>query len=290
MSRILVVSVALGAVLSTGCAASNGDDAGAPEDRLLDDAELIQERVLAEFDVGGEHHTFLQWGSGSDAMLAHRVQGAADAISPMVSLLDQEGARLTTLEVFRALAPEGLEPPPELQERHVREAQALGRDDSVLEVTIDKAQHVVSTGALNPPAGMVACDSSLFFPPQTFWTSQVITSGSGNSFLCATGTDATVGTQSGIPDTNSCPFSTQAPMMVGVCTTSSSSARPVAFFGFPDNWQFTPAVPLNPNQYVIWNTVADLDNHRMAAFVTSSSNFQYGLRAGVRDIRFPPFP
>jgi hypothetical protein len=72
---------------------------------------------------------------------------------------------LTSLEMFRAIAPER-EPPAALVEAHAAEVQRLGRaDDAVLEAAIDLERPIEKS--------VSSCESFIFAPPPSgSWTRQ----------------------------------------------------------------------------------------------------------------------
>ena len=276
--RMLLGFVALGAMSSVGCGSAESaadEQMTAQAGSLTEPAELVQERVLAEFDARGEHHVWLLWGDDADGVVTHRMQGPADRANSLSLLLEAAGEPLTTLETFLALAPAGLRPPAELVERQALETQALGRSEEVLTISVDKA--------LTPPPGKQPCDPSLFYVVPSnpiLWDSRINTGGVGNSFLCTSATNSsTLGTQLGEPSVNSCPFSSGHSMMVGACANSSAIVA-YAGFGGATTWSKTADVNIPFNQYMVWTLTLDLTPHRLAA-VGKSPGASYGLRAGT---------
>jgi len=70
--RMLLGFVALGAMSSVGCGSAESaadEQMTAQAGSLTVPAELVQERVLAEFDARGEHHVWLLWGDDADGSL-----------------------------------------------------------------------------------------------------------------------------------------------------------------------------------------------------------------------------
>lgn len=98
----------------------------------------VQDTILAEVDVGYgtvRFHEFTAPG-GNKTLAIQELAPATLAKTPMDAL--QESGGLTSLEVFKAVAPER-EPPQALVDSHAQEALAMGREDTrVLQARFDK--------------------------------------------------------------------------------------------------------------------------------------------------------
>lgn len=265
--RLLVGLVGLTGI---GC----GADGSASDDLTLATEEVPEqaERVLAELSYGSERHEFLLLGEGPDAMVSHRIVGSAGGGSALPALASAE-LPPTLLETFLALAPAGLEAPPELVARHAQQARALGRTEDVLVPLIDKQ--------LTPPAGVNGCDRSLFFDVVSSaalrgWTTEIITGGLSDSYHCAGGPSGTV---LGLPSASSCTFLSQQLMLVGVCAIEGQVLARVGF-GNRDVWSVSRGTLLDPNEYIVQILADDITPHRMAA-IGESDQASYGLRVGV---------
>ena len=137
--RQSVLSLLCGVAFALGCGASADPAEFGDESSALESGDVAaDETLLAEFDVAGEHHAFLRLGNGPDATVAHRVRRWADRVSPFSSLQERAGQPLTALEIFLAVAPEGMTPPEELFERHEEQALAWGRGTEILTFTHER--------------------------------------------------------------------------------------------------------------------------------------------------------
>lgn len=132
-NRRSVLSLVCGAALAFGCGSSMDSAEFVEESNTLAlESVAAHETLLASFDSAGEHHAFVRLGKADDAEVAHRVRRQTDDGPPLSSLEERVGQPLTMLEIFLALAPEGMTPPEELLERHEPQARALGRGREIL--------------------------------------------------------------------------------------------------------------------------------------------------------------
>lgn len=166
------------AAASVACGAGN-DDADPTETPLATEDQpargLVSDR-LHELDLGDQRLTF-DWvlSDMADDGTPLDVEGAAAGyfsisyVSNGPDLFDAlmaENGMLTSLEIFTAFAPHGLEPDPMLVEAHEGEARALGRTDLAPKV-LDAAEIAIDKAV---PAN---CDSTLYPNPAPLtWVSQ----------------------------------------------------------------------------------------------------------------------
>ena len=130
--RSSVLSLLCGVAFAVGCGSSmdSAEWVDAPG-ALAFEAAAGEETLLAEFEAEGEHHAFLLSGNGPDATLVHRAR-RMEELRAFSSLEERAGQPLTMLEIFLALAPEGMTPPEELFEQHEAQALAWGRGTDIL--------------------------------------------------------------------------------------------------------------------------------------------------------------
>jgi hypothetical protein len=268
------------AVCSTSCGADHGASDGMLAVEV--DVPVLKERVLAEFESGGERHAFLLLGEEPDAVLSHRFVGSVGGSSGRFALASAE-LPPTLLETFLALAPAGLDAPPELVARHAQQARALGRTEEVRPILVEKQR--------TPPPGVDVCDPSLFFDAVVGtslaeWATEISTSGLRDSYHCAGGP---AGTVLGLPDESSCTFLSQLLMMVGVCARDEPVLARVGF-GSRDVWSVGQGILLDPSEYMVQTLPNDVTPHRMAA-VGQTDRGVYGLHVGVMEApTFVPDP
>ena len=132
-SRRSVLSLWCGAAFAFGCGSGmdTPEFVGESSAPALESA-AANETLLASFDAAGERHAFVRLGNSHDAEVVHRVRRQLDDDTPHSSLEERVGQPLTALEIFLALAPEGMTPPEELFERHEPQARAFGRGREIL--------------------------------------------------------------------------------------------------------------------------------------------------------------
>lgn len=226
-----------GFVLASVCLACGASDKAAPIADIDEGAQpgggLVIER-LQELDMGGQRLTF-DWvlSDVADDGTPLDVEGAAagyfsisyasDGPNLFDALMAEHGL-LTSLEVFTAFAPRGLEPDPMLIEAHEGEARALGRADLAPKV-LDVAQLAIEKSI---PAN---CDSATYpnVAPLTWASQQSETIAiDGLSFYLCAGTPK----KSGQGNPSGCVRQdNRKAVVVSVCNDSvSSDSTPWTFF------------------------------------------------------------
>jgi hypothetical protein len=235
-------------------------------------ATLVQESVLAEIEVDDQRITFIQWGSGDDALLALKVRGSAERGNALDELYARQG-ELTLLEIFQALAPEGSVPPPALVAAHADQAQALGR--------ADKGVRAIEKSVFNPPAGTSACAEALTFPPPIVWNPKFLGAPFGGTNYFCTGSPLQSGTST--PTSTSCTHLSTQRQRVGVCKASAGTDVIATYFaGFAGQWvQVGSNDTVHSGQYAFIEFLAQSSPYRAAVLGTSGATNGYGIRAGT---------
>lgn len=120
----------------TSFEASGWTEAAELEGGGAGEAEADSLELLHAFEVAGTSYTII---SVDGELLTTFSRGAG---MPIPRIVAAQGEKLTLLEMFKALQPEG-EPHPRLVEDHIAQVEALGREDAsvhdaVLELSVEK--------------------------------------------------------------------------------------------------------------------------------------------------------
>ncbi len=228
-------------VLFGGCgtqaAQSDATEADSPVTAMS--ARSVNTRTLAEADVQGMHVRFVAHDTNQGSVVGIEESGFAYAKgSPVERLLSQ---KLTALEVFKAIVPNG-EVPPELVDAQAAQAEQLGRQDSaVQEASFDAAAPVEKSVA--------ACEDWVYAARASWvgWTNgRGIDWASGGRWLPVSNTSNTDWS-----------FFTSHYVALGVCNESGTEATAnIAFDNAQDgnNWGYGTPVTIAPHQYWrYWN-------------------------------------
>jgi hypothetical protein len=240
------------------------------------------ERGEPSFDKKGEAVTIQEFKAGEEevSFLAHADESGevtlilSESLSAFAkgSLADRAAATaghpLTMLEVFRALAPKGLEPDARLVASHAKEARDLQRaDDQVELVTIDLDKEIEKSVA--------SCESYVYdvsdqLPGYNYFFRGAKTSVSGGQSACLN---------------NDCGYYTEGQTRAGTCNETATAINGRASWGYKNTnngaWLYTPDYLISGFSARRFQIVYTAGNPKRMAAQGASNGTVYHLRSGV---------
>lgn len=195
------IAIGFSIACATACAGQGADptERGAPDGATATTAERT---VVASVETGGARVEFLQFQTAGQSMLAVQESGPITSGAMPVERLSV-AYRLTMLEIFYALSPNG-EAPSVLLDAHAAQAQALGREDpsQVMRVAFDANAPIDKS--------IAACEQWVFPTSSQYQVvnKQSLNNASGDNWL---------------PVGTSWSYSTAGQVTLGMCNDSSTN-------------------------------------------------------------------